>query len=613
MRHIFKQRFAKEQNFVRKCAVIAIVFAFIGICAIAKLSYIQLINARSTAQAAQAERSRVRPILARRGKILDANGAVLAQSVERFNIIGDPLNAQAFKPTPCTKQTENNCHMLNGKPVEGTGAVAVARLLAPILHMSSVELGGKLAGVGRYVLLKRNVTPAVKRAIDNLNLSGCIYAENSSERVYSSGPILGSVIGAVSNADEVNRKDLKNRKGEVGVSGLELTHDSTLNGVDGYQRYQGNNVGNEKIPGTVTESKPAVNGSDIKLTIDSDVDWYVKKVLLDGKKQYRAAWGVAVVQDVRTGEILALEDTDDIKAGSTQSKVNVSRAVSQTFEPGSIGKAFAMAGMLQTGAHKLSDQFAVPNSINKNGQTYHDAVDHGVEHWTLAGILAESSNIGMVMAGERYPLDKRYEYLYKFGLGQYTGLNLQGESRGLLPSMQSWDGRKKDTVLFGQGYAVNALQLTNAMATIANKGVKLRQTLIKSVIDSDGHVTKAGRAQGTRVIDENVAAQMMNALENSGEHYHRFAGVDGYRVAAKSGTAEVAGPDGRLSSTISDWSGAIPADNPRFIVTVVLKDPQGVYGGMTAGPLFKTIGEFLMQKYDVPTSAARTNPVAVNW
>ena len=613
MRNLLKQRFAPKQVFARKCAIIATVFAIIGTGAILRLSFIQLVDARSTAQAAQEERSRVRPILARRGRILDANGAVLAQSVERFNIIGDPLNAQAFKPTPCTKQTENNCHSLNGKPVEGVGAVAVARLLAPILHMNAVEIGGKLAGVGRYVLLKRNVTPAQKRAIDKLNLSGCIYAENSSERVYSSGPILGSVLGAVTSADESNNKNLKNRKGEVGISGLELTNDSTLTGVDGYQSYQGNNAGNEKIPGTVTKTKPAVNGSDIKLTIDSDVDWYVKKVLLDGKRQYHAAWGVAVVQDVRTGEILALEDTDEIKAGTMDAKVKLSRAVSQTFEPGSIGKAFAMSGMLQTGAHKLTDQFVVPNDINKNGQVYHDAVNHGAERWTLAGILAESSNVGMVMAGENYPLDKRYEYLAKFGLGQYSGLNLQGESRGLLPSVQAWDGRKKDTVLFGQGYAVNALQLTNAMATIANKGVKLRQTLVKSVIDANGHVTKPTRPEATRVLDENVAADMMNALENSGEHYHRFAGVDGYRVAAKSGTAEVAGDDGRLSSTISDWSGAIPADNPRFVITRVLRDPQGMYGGMTAGPLFKTIGEFLMQKFDVPASTPRTNPVAVNW
>ena len=136
MRHLIKQRFAQQQTFVSKCTVIAIVFAILASCAIVKLSFIQLINARSTAQAAQAERSRVRPILARRGRILDANGAVLAQSVERYNIIGDPLNAQAFKPTPCTKQTEHNCHMLNGKPVEGTGAVAVARLLACLLYTS---------------------------------------------------------------------------------------------------------------------------------------------------------------------------------------------------------------------------------------------------------------------------------------------------------------------------------------------------------------------------------------------------------------------------------------------------------------------------------------------
>lgn len=598
---------------MRHCIVIVIIFAVLAFLAVARLAHIQIIDARSTAQAAEQERLRTRPLLARRGKIMDANGTVLAQSVQRFTIVADPMNAQAFKPVACTKRTQGNCHALNGRPLNETGAVAVARLLAPVLHTSSMELGGKLAGNSRYAVLKRNVTPEVKRQIENLNLSGCIFVENSSERVYSNGPILGSFIGSVSDADETSRKIAPGRRGEVGESGLELTQDTVLTGTDGYHRYQGNNTGSQRIPGTPVETKPAVNGNDIKLTIDSDVDWYVKKVLLDGKKQYNATWGVAAVQDVQTGEILALEDTDEIHSGTPQARLNVSRAVSQTFEPGSIGKVFAMAGMLQTGAHQLTDRFAVPGSLNVNGQTYRDAWSHGTERWTLAGILQESSNIGMVMAGAKYPVEKRYEYLSKLGIGQYTGLKLQGESQGMLPSAQSWDGRTKDTVLFGQGYATNVLQLTNAMATIANKGVKLQQSIVKSVITPEGRVIEQQRPTATRVLDEKVASQMMNALENSADHYSRFAGVNGYRIAAKSGTAEVAGSNGKLSSIISDWSGAIPADNPRFVVTVVLKDPSGGFGGMTAGPLFKTIVEFLMQKYEVPASTPRTNPIPVKW
>ena len=604
---------AHNTVFAKKCIGVAIIFAMVASFAIVKLSFIQLINARSTAQAAQAERSRTRTILARRGRILDVNGSVLAQSVERYNIIADPMNAQSFKPTPCTKQTAGNCHAINGKDVEGTGAVAVARLLAPILHMSSVEIGGKISGVGRYAVIKRNVKPSVKRAIDKLNLSGCVYAENSSERVYSSGPILGALIGSVKDAEESARKEAKGRRGEIGESGLELSQDKVLTGKDGYQKYQGNNIGNEKIPGTVSEYKDAINGNDIKLTVDSDVDWYVKKALLDGVNRYKAGWGVAVVQDIRTGEIVAIEDSDSIKAGSTEARASVSKAVSQVFEPGSIGKVFSVAGMVQTGARQLADKFSVPGSIESHGQLFHDSHSHGVMKLTLAGILKESSNVGMILAGEKYPNNKRYEFLSKFGIGQYTGLGLPGESQGLLPSVQAWDIRKQNTVLFGQGYATNVLQITNAIATIANKGVRLQQSIIKSVIDSHGRVNEHKRPQGVRVLDDHVADQVLNAMESTAENYGGYISINGYRVAAKSGTAEVAGFGGALSSIVADCAAILPADNPRFAITVALSNPQGTFGVYTAGTIVKTIGEFLMQKYNVPVSSPRTNPIPVQW
>jgi len=220
----------------------------------------------------------------------------------------------------------------------------------------------------------------------------------------------------------------------------------------------------------------------------------------------------------------------------------------------------------------------------------------------------------MVMAAESYTNEQRYEFLTKFGIGQATGLDLPGESDGMLAGADVWDGRTRDTVLFGQGYTVNALQLTNVVATIANKGVRHQQSLIKSVTDAQGRVTSEEHGDAVRVIDEQVAADVLNAMESVAEEYDNVAKVDGYRVASKTGTAEVAGADGRLTSIVCDWSGIIPADNPRFVVTVVIKDPQkGGFGGLTAGPLFARIGEFLMQKYEVAPSSPRTDAIPVDW
>ena len=405
---------------------------------------------------------------------------------------------------------------------------------------------------------------------------------------------MGSLLGGV------------NDKG-VGVAGFEQMENKTLTGTDGHQIYQRGNYGGEEIPGTMTESVAAKDGKDVTLTIDRDVQWYAKKIMKEATAQYSAQWGIAVVQNVQNGEILALADSDEIAAGSDEAKMNVSRAVSQTFEPGSIGKVISMSGYLQTGLRKPTDQYTVPGQLTVDGQTYKDAFEHGDEHWTLAGILQKSSNIGMVMAGDGYTDEQRYEYLTKFGIGQSTGLDLPGEPSGVLTSPSSWDARTRNTVLFGQGYTVNALQLSNIVATIANKGVKQQQSIIKS---DDGNTENKSKA--TRVVDEQVAAQMMDAMESVSDSYSAFIKVDGYRMAAKSGTAEVQGADGKLSSIISDYSVAIPADNPRFVVTVVLKDPTG-FGGLTAGPVSAQICAFLMQKYEVPISTPRKDAIPVTW
>ncbi|OZG67380.1 peptidoglycan D,D-transpeptidase FtsI family protein [Bifidobacterium eulemuris] len=591
--------FARAKNFAFRCIAIGVVLALVAAVCLAQLAATQLIGGRQTALAATQSRTLSVPLSAKRGRVLDANGTVLAQSVDRYTIVANPEAAQDFVPITCTGENDDECHEIDGEPVGVKGAAAVARLLASVLDMNAMELGASLSIDGQYVVLKKDVTPQVKRSIEDLNLGGIVWGELSDERVYADDNLYGALLGGVDAEG-------------VGVSGIELMENELLTGTDGKKVYQQGN-GGEEIPGTVTESTEAVNGSDVTLTIDSDVQWYVKKVLREAQEKYGSDWGIAVVQRVSDAQIVALADSDEISAGSDDAKLGTSRAVSEVFEPGSIGKVISLAGYLQTGQHKISDQFEVPDNYTLDGQTYKDSFTHGTEHWTLAGILEQSSNVGMILAAENYTDEQRYEYLTKFGIGQDSGLGLPGESSGLLASASSWDTRTRNTVLFGQGYATNILQLTNAIATIGNKGVKQQQSIIKSVTDADGKTTETETSGATRVVDEQVAADVMNAMESVAEHYSTFVKVDGYRMAAKSGTAEVVGSDGTISSIISDYSVIIPADDPQYVVTVVLKDPQGSYGGLTAGPVAADICAFLMQKYEVPVSSAREDAIPVNW
>ena len=244
------------------------------------------------------------------------------------------------------------------------------------------EIGGKLSGTGQYAVLKKDVPPEVKRKISQLYLGGIVYSELSNERLYSNGTLMGALLGGV------------NAEGE-GVAGIEQLQNKTLTGTDGYQVYQQGN-GGEEIPGTMTDSKEAVDGSNVTLTIDRDVQWRVEKILADAQEKYSALGHWRGGGRSHRGRSLALADTDKIEAGSGDAKVQVARSVNQVFEPGSIGKVFTMGGLLQEKLHHMGDRFTVPDSITLEGQTYKDSFNHGAERWTLAGVLEQSSNVGTI-------------------------------------------------------------------------------------------------------------------------------------------------------------------------------------------------------------------------
>ncbi len=209
--------------------------------------------------------------------------------------------------------------------------------------------------------------------------------------------------------------------------------------------------------------------------------------------------------------------------------------------------------------------------------------------------------------------DQRYDILRNFGIGVPSGIGYPGDSIGILPQPQTWDLRTRQTVLFGQGYSASALQMANVATTIADGGVMHQQSLIDS-ITKDGKTTSMLRTKSRRIISEETAKQVLNMMESVTEVYAPYGvHVPGYRIAGKSGTAQVVGKSGKLTNIIGDWDGVIPADNPRFVVMVAYMDPTPEYGGMSAGPVMAKIGAFLMQKYSVPKSAPRTDAIPVRW
>jgi cell division protein FtsI (penicillin-binding protein 3) len=275
-----------------------------------------------------------------------------------------------------------------------------------------------------------------------------------------------------------------------------------------------------------------------------------------------------------------------------------------------------MAMALETGVATPASTYAIPNTYTTpNGQTFQDSHSHGTMQLTLTGILANSLNTGTVMVASQVPKDIRHEYFNRFGVGSSTGVELPEESSGYIADADDWDGRTQYTVLFGQGLSVTALQMTGIYATIANDGVSMPLHLVKGYADADGTEQSQENQTGTQVVSPETAHHLMNMLETVvDDGTGTSAAIDGYRVVGKTGTAEIAGANGELSSHMSSFIGVVPADNPQWAISVMLLDPQtSIYGGVVAAPVFKDIATYALQRAGIPPSTGTPAGYPLNW
>ncbi|MEL7976213.1 penicillin-binding protein 2 [Isoptericola sp. F-RaC21] len=576
---------------------IMVVAALVLAVFVGRLVQVQIFQGPALAAKAQDARTTHAVELAHRGDIVDANGRVLATSVDRYTISADTLAIQGF-------QGGQRVDTASGKAVQD-GALGIAQLLAPILDEQPAELAAKLNGDDRYVILKRNAVPEVQRAIAKLDLQAYIRTELTSRRTYPAGVVAGTLVGFVD-------------QDQVGQGGLERAYEDVLAGTDGKVTYERGADG-VRIPNSERDATPAVPGSDVQLTIDADVQWKAEELLDDAVSKTGAQYAMAVVEDVRTGQVLAVADSGDVDPNdrSTSAVANGSRAVKDVFEPGSTGKVITMAAALEEGYWKPDSQFQVPyRYTTPNGESFKDSHEHPVQQLTLAGVLAHSSNTGTVQIGEKIPLGVRYDYLGKFGFGQPTGLGLPGESAGILPSQQTLahDARTPYTILFGQGVAVNAMQATQVFSTVANGGVRVEPSLVAGTRAPDGTFTPAEAPHKSRVVSEKTASSVMRMMESvvGEEGTAANAKVPGYRVAGKTGTAQMWTGSG--TTYMASFIGVAPADDPRYTVSVFLRSPQSsIYGGVVAAPVFSDLMGYTLQKMDVPPSTTPFTPYDLTW
>ncbi|MFB7030358.1 MULTISPECIES: peptidoglycan D,D-transpeptidase FtsI family protein [unclassified Streptomyces] len=571
---------------------------------VVRLLQVQAVDAGAYAAKADKYRFQEYTLSAERGEITDRNGIALAASVDAYDITADP---KLF--TPEESKTAD-------------APEQAAALLAPILGKQPAELAKKLrTPKSRYTLLARKQTPQVWNQIKDLkklyaqksqpsaggngvNLLGGVLSEPSTKRVYPNGELAAGILGYV------------NAEGR-GAGGLESMLDPQLAGKDGKIRFT--QSGGRQVPTAGSQGTPAVPGAGIELTIDRDIQWAAQQAITEQVKKSKADRGYVVVQDTRTGEVLAMAnapgfDPNDLSAANAAAMGNA--ALQDAYEPGSTSKVMSMAAVLEEGKAAPDTHVTVPNRLHRGDRLFKDDVDHKTWYLTLNGVLAKSSNIGTILATGRLGATQAesnevlHSYLRKFGIGSPTGLGYPGETPGILAKPKDWSTSQQYTIPFGQGLSVNAMQAASVYSTVANGGVRIAPTLVRGTKGPDGRFTPAPRPEESRVVSEKTArtlATMMESVVDDEEGTGTRAAIPGYRVAGKTGTANRVDPElGRYKGYTASFAGFAPADQPRVTVYCAIQNPtKGSYfGGQICGPIYKKVMEFALKTLHIaPTGS----------
>ncbi len=530
-----------------------------------RLVQVQVIEGPAYAVAAAEQRTREMVLTPRRGSIFDREGEPLAVTMDARTVYAVPDAV---------------------KDPEGTAAV-----LASTLGGTAEDYRAKLTKDTSFVYIARKADSDAAAALQEMDLAGIGFLDDS-RRVYPSNELACQVLGFVGVDD-------------AGLAGLEQYYDDVLAGEAGLLIAEKDPAG-RPIPGGVTAREEPVDGQNIVLTIDKDIQYQAQLELAKAVDEWDAKGGSVVIMDPDSGEILAMASTPTFNPNSFASADEAAfrnRPITDAYEPGSTVKSLTAAAVIEEGLYSATSVFDLPPTITVGGRTIHEAHDRARVEWTLTEIVTNSSNVGAVKLGLALGEERLYEYLARLGLTEKTGVDFPGEALGYLPPVEQWSASSIGNIPFGQGVSVTPLQLARALAAVANGGRLVTPHFLKSLPDSAETVLSWPDEQ---VLSPGTSSEMRDVMkavvsEGTGEN----ARVEGYEVAGKTGTAQKVRTDGvpgyAAGKYVASFSGFIPADDPEILIIVTIDEPsRSIYGGTVAAPTFSRLAAFCVSHLKIP-------------
>lgn len=572
--------------------IVALVSVFI-----VRLADIQVVNAAQLNEQSDERRTSTQVLHGARGDIVDANGTVMATSVDRWAVTISPMHTRDIELEDGTEITVGQMLKRLGE-ITGQDPNALASAIQAELERNDESNYLMLANgldVGQY--------EQVRQMRSDWQLPYMILVSHP-ERNYPLGSVGGNVVGFEGNDG-------------TPLAGLELMQDSCLAPTDGSRLSEISPDGTE-IPGTVRVDQPAVNGGTLQLTIDSDLQFSTQQILAQYQEDFGARSATAIVLR-KDGTVAAIAETPTVDPNNPQAidpQFRGARTFTNAYEPGSTLKSVTLAAMIDQGHVDVEDEWTVPWQYQQGPVVLNDSFVHGDMPWTTTGILANSSNVGMVTMAEGFDRSILYDYFADFGFGETSAIEFLGEQPVQLRDPATLDDQTTANQIFGQGIAVTPMQMASSYLPFANEGKRPPVQLVSGCTNQEGETASPKVGDPVQVLKPETASDMNEMMEVMVNESSQDFGIDGYRISAKTGTAEVAYPDGSgydPNAWIISTTGVFPTDEPEYVVHVMIEYPIPSMRTTGATGAFHDIVNLLIRHDSIPPSTTEPSDLEVEW
>jgi len=557
----------------QRIPLVIAIFVLLTFSVYVRLFYLQVIHHDEYTRVATAQHSFKDTIYARRGQIFAYD---------------------TISGTPSLLASNQALNLLYINPEEIENKDDTVAKLADITGLKAEDVAAKFNDQAVYVIIMHKLTKDQSDRVTAANLKG-VYLQSENWRFYPENTLAASLLGYVDNEGSGNY-------------GIEQYFNDILKGKNGYLNEE-TDANGVKIAFGTSGSTAAVEGSDIYLTIDRYIQAKAETVLADTIKNFSADSGQVIVMDKTSGKILAMANGPSFNPNAYASVKDYSifknKAVTDLYEPGSVFKAVTLAAGVDSGRITPDTTYTDNGYLVIDGNKISNSTPgaHGVQ--TMTYVLAQSLNTGTTFVEQKLGKDLFYSYIKKFGFGQLTGIEFDGEAAGKVYKPAEFTEHGYATMSFGQSISTTALQMLNAYAVIANNGKMMKPYIVDKTVDANGKTQTTSSKPVETVISEKAAADMQKMLINVVEEGHGYqAKVAGYKIAGKTGTAQVVKADGTGyvdGANIGTFVGFPVAENANFVVLAKIDNPKGVqWAESTAAPVVGTMLDYLLKYYQIP-------------